>query len=35
MTQTVQNKAMPLGNQTGMTDEEARQSSAQWLAAQH
>jgi len=33
MTQTVQNKAMPLGNQTGMTEEE-RQKIGQWLAAQ-
>ena len=29
-TQTVQNKAMPLGNQTGMTDEE-RQQLGQWI----
>jgi uncharacterized membrane protein len=28
--QTVQTKAMPLGNQTGMTDEE-RATLAQWL----
>jgi uncharacterized membrane protein len=34
LTQTVQNKAMPLGNQTAMTDEE-RQKLGQWLAAQH
>jgi uncharacterized membrane protein len=33
MTQTVQNKAMPLGNQTGMTEEE-RQKIGHWLAAQ-
>jgi uncharacterized membrane protein len=34
VTQTVQNKAMPLGNQTAMTDEE-RQKLGQWIAAQH
>jgi uncharacterized membrane protein len=34
MTQTVQNKAMPLGNQTGMTDEERRKIGA-WIAGQH
>jgi uncharacterized membrane protein len=34
MAQTVQNKAMPLGNQTGMTAEE-RQKIGQWIAAQH
>ena len=34
LTQTVQNKAMPLGNQTAMTDEE-RQKLGQWLAALH
>ena len=33
MTQTVQNKAMPLGNQTDMTEEE-RQKLGAWLAAQ-
>ena len=33
LTQTVQNKAMPLGNETGMTDEE-RQKIGQWIAAQ-
>jgi len=33
LTQTVQNKAMPLGNQTGMTEEE-RQKIGQWIAAQ-
>jgi uncharacterized membrane protein len=33
MTQAVQNKAMPLGNQTGMTEEE-RQKLGAWLAAQ-
>src|SRR5690349_19824609 len=32
--QTVQTKAMPLGNQTGMTDEE-RATLAQWLKNQH
>ena len=31
--QTVQTKAMPLGNQTGMTDEE-RATLAQWLKNQ-
>jgi uncharacterized membrane protein len=34
LTQTVQNKAMPLGNQTAMTDGE-RQMLGQWIAAQH
>jgi uncharacterized membrane protein len=34
LTQTVQNKAMPLGNQTAMTDEE-RAKIGQWIAAQH
>ena len=34
LTQTVQNKAMPLGNQTAMTEEE-RQKIGQWIAAQH
>src|ERR1041385_936917 len=34
LSQTVQNKAMPLGNQTGMTDEE-RGKIGQWIAAQH
>ena len=34
VTQTVQNKAMPLGNQTAMTDDE-RQQLGQWIAAQH
>ena len=34
LTQTVQNKAMPLGNQTGMTDAE-RAKLGQWIAAQH
>jgi uncharacterized membrane protein len=34
LTQTMQNKAMPLGNQTAMTDEE-RQKLGQWLAARH
>jgi uncharacterized membrane protein len=34
MTQTVQNKAMPLGNQTGMTEDE-RIKLGQWIAAQH
>jgi uncharacterized membrane protein len=34
LTQTVQNKAMPLGNQTGMTEEE-RQKFGAWIAAQH
>jgi uncharacterized membrane protein len=33
VTQTVQNKAMPLGNQTAMTDEE-RQKLGQWIAQQ-
>jgi uncharacterized membrane protein len=33
VTQTVQNKAMPLGNQTGMTEEE-RATLGRWLAAQ-
>jgi uncharacterized membrane protein len=33
LTQTVQNKAMPLGNQTGMTDEERAKIGA-WIAAQ-
>ena len=33
LTQTVQNKAMPLGNQTAMTDDE-RQRLGQWIAAQ-
>ena len=33
MTQTVQNKAMPLGNQTNMTEDE-RQKLGAWLAAQ-
>jgi uncharacterized membrane protein len=33
LTQTVQNKAMPLGNQTAMTDAE-RQKIGQWIAAQ-
>ncbi len=33
LTQTVQNKAMPLGNQTAMTDEE-RARLGQWIAAQ-
>ena len=32
LTQTVQNKAMPLGNQTAMTDEE-RQKLGAWIAA--
>jgi uncharacterized membrane protein len=32
--QTVQTKAMPLGNQTGMTDE-GRATLAQWLKNQH
>jgi uncharacterized membrane protein len=31
LTQTVQNKAMPLGNQTAMTDEE-RQRLGQWIS---
>jgi uncharacterized membrane protein len=34
LTQTVQNKAMPLGNQTAMTDEE-RTRLGQWIAALH
>src|SRR3954447_8207517 len=34
LTQTVQNRAMPLGNQTTMTEEE-RQKIGQWIAAQH
>jgi uncharacterized membrane protein len=34
LTQTVQNKAMPLGNQTGMTEEERGKIGA-WIAAQH
>ena len=34
LTQTVQNKAMPLGNQSAMTDEE-RAKIGQWIAAQH
>jgi uncharacterized membrane protein len=34
LTQTVQNKAMPLGNQTGMTEDD-RQKIGQWIAAQH
>src|SRR5256714_6057328 len=34
LTQTVQNKAMPLGNQTAMTEDE-RQKIGQWIAAQH
>jgi uncharacterized membrane protein len=34
LAQTVQNKAMPLGNQTAMTGEE-RQKIGQWIAAQH
>jgi uncharacterized membrane protein len=34
LTQTVQNKAMPLGNQTAMSDEE-RAKLGQWIAAQH
>ena len=33
MAQAVQNKAMPLGNQTGMTEDE-RQKLGAWLAAQ-
>jgi uncharacterized membrane protein len=33
MTQTVQNKAMPLGNETGMTEDE-RATLGRWLAAQ-
>jgi uncharacterized membrane protein len=34
LTQTVQNKAMPLGNQTAMSDEERARIGA-WIAAQH
>jgi len=34
LTQTVQNKAMPLGNQTGMTGDERAKIGA-WIAAQH
>jgi len=34
VTQTVQNKAMPLGNQTAMTDDERAKLGA-WIAAQH
>ena len=34
LSQTVQNKAMPLGNQTAMTDEERAKIGA-WIAAQH
>src|ERR1043166_1086332 len=34
LSQTVQNKAMPLGNQTGMTEGERRKI-GQWIAAQH
>jgi uncharacterized membrane protein len=34
LTQTVQNKAMPLGNQTAMTEDE-RQKIGAWIAAQH
>ena len=34
LTQSVQNKAMPLGNQTGMTEDE-RAKIGQWIAAQH
>jgi uncharacterized membrane protein len=34
LSQTVQNKAMPLGNQTGMTEEERAKIGA-WIAAQH
>jgi len=34
LSQTVQNKAMPLGNQTAMTDEERGKVGA-WMAAQH
>jgi uncharacterized membrane protein len=33
-TQTVQNRAMPLGNQTGMTEEE-RARLGQWVRASH
>ena len=32
MIQTVRNKAMPLGNQTGMTDDERAQL-GRWLSA--
>ena len=32
LTQTVQNKAMPLGNQTAMTEDE-RAKIGQWIAA--
>ena len=32
MAQTVQNRAMPLGNQTGMTDDE-RERLGQWIRA--
>jgi uncharacterized membrane protein len=34
LTQTVQNKAMPLGNQTAMTEDERAKIGA-WIAAQH
>jgi uncharacterized membrane protein len=34
LTQTVQNKAMPLGNQTAMTEDERAKFGA-WIAAQH
>jgi uncharacterized membrane protein len=34
LSQTVQNKAMPLGNQSGMTEEERGKIGA-WIAAQH
>jgi len=34
LTQTVQNKAMPLGNQTTMTEDERAKIGA-WIAAQH
>jgi uncharacterized membrane protein len=34
LTQTVQNKAMPLGNQTAMTEDE-RAKLGQWIAAKH
>ena len=34
LTQTVQNKAMPLGNQTGMTEDERAKIGA-WIAALH
>jgi uncharacterized membrane protein len=34
LTQTVQNKAMPLGNQTGMTEDERAKVGA-WIAALH